>query len=137
MTSFKVDIPVEIIVGNFFLAIWICKGRLVNSPEPTLKTFIFTKADLDLYESPINLKYELEPKEQLLALQKCELNEDDQEIISNYLADYKAKEDIDRRVVRRQEDASDAISKIIVGLPVYLYHWSVITRDRRRRKDNV
>ena len=101
-----------------------------------LKTFIFTKADLDLYESPINLKYELEPKEQLLALQKCELNEDDQEIISNYLADYKAKEDIDRRVVRRQEDAADAISKIIVGLPVYLYHWAVIIRDRRR-KDNV
>ena len=101
-----------------------------------LKTFIFTKADLDLYESPIHLKYELEPKEQLLALQKCELNEDDQEIISNYLADYRAKEDIDRRVVRRQEDAANAISKIIVGLPVYLYHWAVITKDRRR-KDNV
>ena len=102
-----------------------------------LKTFIFTKADLDLYETPIHLKYELEPQEQLLVLQKCELNEDDKEIISSYLANYKAKEDIDERVVRRQEDASDAISKIIVGLPVYLYHWSVITRDRRRRKDNV
>ena len=45
--------------------------------------------------------------------------------------------DIDRRIIERQEDASDAIAKIIVGFPVYLYHWSVITRDRKRRKDDI
>tara|TARA_B100001964_G_C13724203_1_gene375941 strand:- start:12 stop:419 length:408 start_codon:yes stop_codon:yes gene_type:complete len=109
-------------------------GSLVNIG---LKTFIFTKADLDLYTEPITLGYYLEPREQMEAIQKCEIAETDKEIISQWLVNYEKNKDIDVRIIERQEDASDAIAKIIVGFPVYLYHWGVITRDRKRRKDNV
>ena len=109
-------------------------GSLVNIG---LKTFIFTKADLDLYTEPITLGYYLEPREQMEAIQKCEIAETDKEIISQWLVNYEKNKDIDVRIIERQEDASDAIAKIIVGFPVYLYHWGVITRDRKRREKNV
>lgn len=107
-------------------------GSLVNLG---LKTFIFTKADLELYREPITLGYSMTPNEQMLAIQRCELSEEDKEIISKWLKEYKEDKDIDMRIVRRQEDASRAISQILVGLPVYLYHWGVIVRDRRRKKN--
>lgn len=31
---------------------------------------------------------------------------------------------------QRQRDAAGAIAQIIVGLPLYLYHWSIIKREK-------
>ena len=109
-------------------------GSLVNLG---LKTFIFTKADLDLYKEPIHLGYSMTPDEQMIAIQRCELSEEDKESISKWLREYEEDNDIDMRIVRRQEDASRAIAQIIVGFPVYLYHWGVIVRDRKRKENNA
>jgi len=106
-------------------------GSLINLG---LKTFIFTKADIDLYKEPIHLGYSMTLDEQMLAIRECELSEEDKEAISKWLREYE-EDDIDMRIVRRQEDASRSISQILVGLPVYLYHWGVIVRDRRKEKN--
>ena len=75
------------------------------------------------------------PDEQMIAIQRCELSEEDKEAISKWLREYEEDSDIDMRIVRRQEDASRAIAQIIVGLPVYLYHRGVIIKDRRRQRN--
>lgn len=35
---------------------------------------------------------------------------------------------------RREREASSALAFIIVGLPLYLYHWRVIKRDKREER---
>ena len=49
--------PVEIIVGNFLLAMCICKGIFVSSPDPVLKTLSlisFSKISADLNEKGVH-----------------------------------------------------------------------------------
>lgn len=35
-----------------------------------------------------------------------------------------------QRSSQRQRDAAGALAQIIVGLPLYLYHWSVIKKEK-------
>ncbi|PIT90827.1 MAG: hypothetical protein COU22_00050 [Candidatus Komeilibacteria bacterium CG10_big_fil_rev_8_21_14_0_10_41_13] len=105
-----------------------------------LKIFIFTQADNDIYSMnrPTSLYLEKET-DQVEAIKSCEsLTEADQTRIQAWLEDYEAwqvKEDsIDRKRASRERDAARSIAMILVGLPVFYYHWSVIKKDR---KDNL
>lgn len=40
-----------------------------------------------------------------------------------------------QRTSNRQRDAAESLAMIIVGLPLYLYHWSVIKKEKDN-KDN-
>jgi hypothetical protein len=43
------------------------------------------------------------------------------------------KEQVENVTRQRQRDLSQAIAQILVGLPVYLYHWSIIKKDSEKR----
>lgn len=45
-----------------------------------------------------------------------------------------AKEQADREQTRnRQREFSGALSMIVVGLPLYLYHWKTIQKENRKK----
>ena len=37
----------------------------------------------------------------------------------------------------RERDAANALAMIIVGLPVYLYHWRIINKDREKELEVI
>ncbi len=86
-----------------------------------LKTYIFTKADV-YYEYPMARPIKIAPiKEGIYP----ELAEGQQP----------AKEEIDayqekQKTANRQREASESLAFIIVGLPLYLYHWRIIKKEK-------
>ncbi|MGB0757237.1 MAG: hypothetical protein ACPGO5_02150 [Patescibacteria group bacterium] len=109
-----------------------------------LKAWIFTEADSDTYyynERPPSLVIDRDV-ELVESLQNCdegcELTDAQLKQIDAWLADYEwwlennKNDQTDFQKRRRQQQASTALSMIIVGVPLYLYHWATIKRDRRR-----
>lgn len=80
-----------------------------------LKTYIFTKADI-YYVYPL-------PKPVLPE------NGGSQTPLPEEIEDYQNKE----RTARRQKEAAESLAFIIVGLPLYLYHWSIIRKEKEEK----
>ena len=112
-----------------------------------LKAWVFTKADeVDNYNSkPVSLYLDSDIKTvQNLdkCSDKCNLTELEREQISNWLVDYKTWQESESsrdpntyRDRNRQRQASTAISLIFIGLPLWLFHWSVIKKDVKGGKE--
>lgn len=79
--------------------------RLVNL---ALKVFIFKEADIFEYVAP------------LAPDGKAQVSKDEEEAIR--------KRETQRQ---RQREASEALAGIMVGLPIYLYHWQLIKREKK------
>jgi hypothetical protein len=59
-----------------------------------------------------------------------------QQALRDYQQWQERRRTIDPVVARRQRQAATALAMILVGLPIYLYHWRLIRREaaaRRRR----
>jgi len=101
-----------------------------------LKAFVFTKAEeLErLYQKmPPMMPY---PPERIEELQEGEaLSEDEKATIKRWAADYKdwreRRSKIDPVTARRHRDASINLAMILVGLPLYLFHWRIIRRETK------
>ncbi len=50
-------------------------------------------------------------------------------MINNYEEEEKKWEDADRYLARKQEEASYNLAFILVGLPLFLYHWRLVKKD--------
>jgi len=105
-----------------------------------LKAFIFTKAE---QEQRLNLR---QPT-MLYSVQKIEnlqseewLSEEEKVIIQEWLVDYKEWKEESSKInyidTQRHRDASSSLSMILVGLPLYLYHWGVIKGEVRKQEDS-
>ena len=46
------------------------------------------------------------------------------------------KEQMENVSRQRKRDLSQAIAQILVGLPVYLYHWTIIKKDSEKRHED-
>ena len=107
-----------------------------------LKAFVFTKADQSIrinYEKPLSPPM---PVGKLENISKgSEMSQSDQELIRDWLTSYKEwqakQEKIDYLASQRQRQASTNASLILVGLPLYLYHWSVIRRETKDKNENT
>ena len=112
-----------------------------------LKAWVFTGADQQtIYRAkPISVGYDPEfaaMKSLKNCEEKCELNQVQIQAIDEWMQDYddwKTKQEeqgeVDYRSQQRQRTASSSLALLIVGLPLYLYHWTLIKRDVRRRKE--
>lgn len=115
-----------------------------------LKIFIFKEADkpeeVQRYYPPFPPERFLEPqavskdqKAPAIALSEKikEFTETDRDALNRWLIDYQnwkeSYDEIDYVRARREREASNSLAFIIIGLPLYLYHWKVIKRDRRER----
>lgn len=108
--------------------------RLVNMG---LKALIFTKADNYLrMEAPPIAPVGMEKIEELQ--DGVQLSEEQLSMIDNWLEDYQAwQKNVSGNeglISSRQREASTSISLILVGLPLYLFHWSIIRRETKAAK---
>ena len=114
-----------------------------------LKAWIFTEADSNNYyyvERPPSLVFDkdVETVEALKDCgEDCALSDTQLKQIDSWLAEYqwwlentKEEQQVDYRKQQRQRQASTALSMIIVGIPLYMYHWTTIKRDRRKKKES-
>ncbi len=92
-----------------------------------LKTWIFTKADrVVVYpEYPRAIKPGVDS-----AATETELTPEQQEKYKQEQLVYQEKE----RESRRQRTAANSIALMIVGVPLFAYHWRVIQRAKEERK---
>ncbi|MDD5032664.1 MAG: hypothetical protein PHC85_00890 [Candidatus Pacebacteria bacterium] len=100
-----------------------------------LKAFVFTGADdqqrvsskiLPVYAPVENLE-KAAAGEQLTETERAEM----QRIIADYKIWKEQSDKVDPVSSQRQRDASINLAMIIVGLPLYLYHWAVIRKEAK------
>jgi len=107
-----------------------------------LKAFIFTKADEEQrlnYIQPSS-PYPIEKFQSITQSPETTvtLTESEKVSLQMWLADYeswkKRRDAIDPILSQRQRDASFNLAMIIVGLPLYLFHWWLIKKETRQRE---
>jgi len=96
-----------------------------------LKATVFTQADsvARLQQDQLNI-----PRVPTINIERYEdsqeVTEEELESLRSIIEDYESQkkewESIDRYTARRQEEASINLALILVGLPLYLYHWKII-----------
>ncbi|MBA7611946.1 hypothetical protein ES703_19178 [subsurface metagenome] len=101
-----------------------------------LKMFIFTKA-----EDPekIQRMYYSSPPISVARFEKYqesqELTEEEITTLKGWLADYEEwqgeEAKIDYLASKRQREASGNLAMILVGLPLYFYHWRIIRKETK------
>ena len=122
------------------LALLIIGG--VRFVDMGLKAFVFTKAEeeqkLIHLQPPMFYQIEIEKIEKLQ--DEEELSAEEKASIKQWLADYKdwkeRRSKIDPVTARRHRDASLNLALILIGLPLYFYHWRIIKRETKNKKRN-
>jgi hypothetical protein len=116
-----------------------------------LKAFVFTSADGEekiyreqppfparLPDDSRDMLFEVDKDGQILPEVKKEgvfvtLPSEDYVLVQEWLGDYRVWQErqkaFDPVVARRQRDAASSIAMIVVGIPLFLYHWRVIRRE--------
>lgn len=101
-----------------------------------LKAYVFTKAD-DPERIQRGYYYGLPiPVEKVTVLEtSADLTTEEIASVKSWIANYQKWQEeeakIDYLASRRQRDASINLAMIIVGLPLYLYHWRIIRRETK------
>ncbi|MBI2591072.1 MAG: hypothetical protein HYW34_00095 [Candidatus Brennerbacteria bacterium] len=86
-----------------------------------LKTYIFTKADI-YYQYPATRPVKAPPPDAIVNSEKTEFQEPSKEEIEVY--------ESNQRSSQRQREAAEALAFIIVGAPLYWYHWRIVKKDK-------
>lgn len=113
-----------------------------------LKIFIFKEADKpeSVRSVPPYPPYGVEPaqpvnkggmSDALKVPDKSErMSVEEKNALSRWVTDYnnwrESQKNINYLRASREREASNSLAFIIIGLPLYLYHWFVITRERKR-----
>jgi len=140
------------LVRTIYLYIFALLGLIllviggVNFVNMGLKAFIFTQAEEEeriLYKqmpSPFSLSKVEELEKEIDTEEEVTLSETEKTNIKNWLADYNNWKNsiskIDPITVRRHRDASLNLSLILIGLPLYLYHWRIIKRETKDKEED-
>lgn len=110
-----------------------------------LKVFIFKQADAperlmqqfscqNMYYAPVS-PTKLEENQTSGAF-----TAEEQAAIKSFLENYKKCEEegvkINYVTSQRQRDASNSLAMILVGLPLYFYHWRTIGREIKKKEEN-
>ena len=99
-----------------------------------LKTFIFTQADDEqrMYREMPPKPYGVSPAERIDGESRAIFR--DSSMKEQWEEDYEEwrnrRKSIDPVTARRHREAASNLSFILVGLPLYLYHWRLIRRDQ-------
>jgi len=103
-----------------------------------LRAFVFTKADEErriIYKRPPFPELLVEKLSIQTEKEKLDLSEEELKQVRNLIQDYKnwqkQREDIDPITASRHRDASLNLAMILIGLPLYLYHWRLIKRETK------
>ena len=116
----------------------------VNFVNMGLKAFIFTQAEEEqrlLYKQvpvPFSISRVEKLEKEIEEGEEVCLSEEEKIGIENWLADYdnwkESRSKIDPVTARRHRDASLNLSFILIGLPLYLYHWQIIKKETENKE---
>lgn len=105
-----------------------------------LRFFIFTKAEQEQRISRLQppMPYSLTNKVEEVEGSE-ELSGEQKQAIERWLQDYESwkerQEEVDYLTVQRHRDASSNLAMILVGLPLYLYHWGIIKKETKGKEE--
>lgn len=115
-----------------------------------LTTWIFTKADIAEYgyEMPPRIYFPGKEKtgtgdgmndviEKLKSCQdSCGLTDEQKQAIAQWTEEFTQyqKRQAEMGPARRQRDAAQNIAFIVVGIPLFLYHWRLVRKEQREQK---
>lgn len=108
---------------------------MVRFVDMGLKAFVFTQAEQEqkLYNRQPSIPVQIERVKTIS--EGNNLSEEEILLVRQWLADYENWQEesskIDIVTVRRHRDASINLSMILVGLPLFLYHWRIIRRETK------
>ncbi len=110
-----------------------------------LKMFVFTKADdiekvqQKYYGPAFSVPFPAEKIQIYGESTSTELTETERATLKSWLANYKKWQEeeskIDYLTSQRQKEASNNLAMILVGLPLYLFHWRIIREETREEKE--
>jgi len=111
----------------------------VNFLNMGLKAFVFTKAEQSMeidFERPMPAPLSADKMEELG--KGSELSETELVLVQEWLEEYKIwkteSDKVNYLISNRHRDASINLSLILVGIPLYLYHWFTIKREMRKNR---
>jgi hypothetical protein len=107
-----------------------------------LRNWVFTAADQDerhhFFQPPLPMA--LERVERAAAADQ-EFTAQERSMMRHWLADYQRwqehQQSVDPLLSRRQRTASSSLALMLIGLPLYLYHWSLIRRETRQAASSL
>jgi hypothetical protein len=105
-----------------------------------LRAFVFKNADaMERYQPPpMPTMIGRRPGDIDSLANKAELTAEEKQLLRDAIEQYRIWQEQQQRVdpvsARRQRDASSSLAMILVGLPLYLYHWRVIKRESAERR---
>ena len=88
-----------------------------------LKTWVFTKADSDMYSYPVVPACETKA---LPADAKASSTDSQAQCEKDQAANLKQQQD--SQIAQKQRDIVRDLSMIVVGIPLFAYHWRIIRR---------
>lgn len=94
-----------------------------------LTTWVFPESD-SYYAKPAVFPLNIEGLEK--CKESCDLSQEDKETLSRWLEDYRQQETRDYGSAERQRQLANNLAMIIVGLPLYLYHWLTIKKETQK-----
>lgn len=113
----------------------------VDFIDMALKAFIFTEAEKAEFrwekQPPMAPRTLGEIKDETTAedLSKVELTEAQKNQVESWLNDYRSwqenQKEYDPVKSGRQQDAARNIAMLLVGIPIYAYHWSIIKKETK------
>jgi hypothetical protein len=95
----------------------LCIIGLVSLLNLGLRTYVFTKSDYPCY----NNKRMISDVEKTQGMTQAQI--DQQAADENRICE-------EQKVSEKQRSASNAIAMLLVGIPLYLYNWNTIRRDK-------
>ena len=134
------------LIRTIYLYLFACLGLVlltiggVRFLDMGLKAFVFTKAEQEQrYDT--KLPFLVCPVEKIEELQDKEgLTEEEKTAIQQWLVEYQNWQERGPEVsyvtARRHRDASLNLSLILIGLPLYFYHWRIIKKETKNKKED-
>ncbi len=109
-----------------------------------LKAWVFTKAEEDMYSRPMAPELYLNvPKENARAVlesgEECGFTEQEKDQVRAWLLEYENWQNqsakFDYVVANRHRSAANSTAMLIVGLPLYLYHWRLASKKKEEDEE--
>jgi hypothetical protein len=118
---------------------------MVGLVNLALKTFIFTQADKNFYNTPVCAPTAIEKVPSatdnvgtatttnvcLTVQEKADM----QQWVSDYKAWQEQNKGFDQIAAQRQSEMATDLAMIIIGLPLYIFHWATIKRELKNEKE--
>jgi len=139
------------IVRTIYLYIFTLLGLLfltiggIRFIDMGLKAFVFTKAEEEqrlIHKQPpmlFSIPGETDVQQDIEEGKEVCFSEEQKKDVERWLADYnfwkEGRAKIDYVASKRHKDASFNLAMMLIGLPLYLYHWRIIKRETKNREN--